>query len=63
MVEGNPFRHVNKLNYVYILQIPYIFSSCYMSPIIYRYSLLVHHSEEELRDFGLSDDMLMDQEW
>lgn len=63
MVEGNPFYHVNKLNHVYILQIPYIFSSCYISPIIYRYSLLIHHSEEELRDFGLSDDMLMDQEW
>ncbi|KAM3688089.1 hypothetical protein ACB098_10G126500 [Castanea mollissima] len=28
-----------------------------------RYSLLMHHSEEELRDFGLSDDMLMDQDW
>ncbi|KAG6634030.1 hypothetical protein CIPAW_12G090500 [Carya illinoinensis] len=28
-----------------------------------RYSLLVHHTEEELREFGLTDDMLMDQEW
>ncbi|KAK4744927.1 hypothetical protein SAY87_011239 [Trapa incisa] len=28
-----------------------------------RYSLLVHHSEEELREFGLTDDMLTDQEW
>ncbi|PON62926.1 Histidine phosphatase [Parasponia andersonii] len=28
-----------------------------------RYSLLVHHSEEELRKFGLTDDMLIDQEW
>uniref|UniRef100_A0A2N9FW74 Phosphoglycerate mutase-like protein AT74H n=1 Tax=Fagus sylvatica TaxID=28930 RepID=A0A2N9FW74_FAGSY len=28
-----------------------------------RYSLLVHHTEKELREFGLSDEMLMDQEW
>ncbi|KAL5551812.1 hypothetical protein UlMin_001988 [Ulmus minor] len=28
-----------------------------------RYSLLVHHNEEELRKFGLTDDMLIDQEW
>ncbi|XP_054775777.1 phosphoglycerate mutase-like protein AT74H [Prosopis cineraria] len=28
-----------------------------------RYSLLVHHSEEELREFGLTDEMLIDQEW
>ncbi|KAF8027650.1 hypothetical protein BT93_E0531 [Corymbia citriodora subsp. variegata] len=28
-----------------------------------RYSLLVHHTEEELREFGLTDDMLVDQEW
>ncbi|XP_030501999.2 phosphoglycerate mutase-like protein AT74H [Cannabis sativa] len=28
-----------------------------------RYSLLVHHSEEELRKFGLTDDMLTDQDW
>ncbi|KAJ7952269.1 Phosphoglycerate mutase family protein [Quillaja saponaria] len=28
-----------------------------------RYSLLVHHSEEELRKFGMTDDMLTDQEW
>lgn len=41
------------LNYIYILQIQYY----------YRYSLLVHHTEEELREFGLTDDMLMDQEW
>uniref|UniRef100_A0A803PJU3 RNase H type-1 domain-containing protein n=1 Tax=Cannabis sativa TaxID=3483 RepID=A0A803PJU3_CANSA len=27
-----------------------------------RYSLLVHHSEEELRKFGLTDDMLTDQD-
>ncbi|OMO58613.1 Histidine phosphatase superfamily, clade-1 [Corchorus olitorius] len=28
-----------------------------------RYSLLMHHNEEELRDFGLTDEMLIDQEW
>ncbi|XP_030538237.1 phosphoglycerate mutase-like protein AT74H [Rhodamnia argentea] len=28
-----------------------------------RYSLLVHHTEEELREFGLTEDMLVDQEW
>ncbi|XP_062146356.1 phosphoglycerate mutase-like protein AT74H isoform X1 [Alnus glutinosa] len=28
-----------------------------------RYSLLVHHTEEELREFGLTEEMLMDQEW
>ncbi|XP_044476682.1 phosphoglycerate mutase-like protein AT74H [Mangifera indica] len=28
-----------------------------------RYSLLVHHTEEELREFGLTNEMLMDQEW
>ncbi|XP_022738113.1 phosphoglycerate mutase-like protein AT74H [Durio zibethinus] len=28
-----------------------------------RYSLLMHHSEEELRKFGLTDEMLIDQEW
>uniref|UniRef100_A0A6N2MQ59 Phosphoglycerate mutase-like protein AT74H n=1 Tax=Salix viminalis TaxID=40686 RepID=A0A6N2MQ59_SALVM len=28
-----------------------------------RYSLLMHHTEEELREFGLTDDMLKDQEW
>ncbi|XP_048320611.2 phosphoglycerate mutase-like protein AT74H [Ziziphus jujuba] len=28
-----------------------------------RYSLLLHHSEEELREFGLTDDMVIDQEW
>lgn len=34
-----------------------------ISITIYRYSLLVHHTEEELRGFGLTHDMLMDQEW
>ncbi|KAL6177292.1 hypothetical protein ACLB2K_048818 [Fragaria x ananassa] len=28
-----------------------------------RYSLSVHHREQELREFGLSDEMLTDQEW
>ncbi|PKI50932.1 hypothetical protein CRG98_028662 [Punica granatum] len=28
-----------------------------------RYSLLVHHDEKELREFGLTDEMLIDQEW
>ncbi|KAI8569650.1 hypothetical protein RHMOL_Rhmol02G0293600 [Rhododendron molle] len=28
-----------------------------------RYSLLVHHTEQELRKFGLTDEMLTDQEW
>ncbi|RDX69319.1 Phosphoglycerate mutase-like protein AT74, partial [Mucuna pruriens] len=28
-----------------------------------RYSLLMHHGEEELRRFGMTDEMLMDQEW
>ncbi|KAJ0104953.1 hypothetical protein Patl1_17677 [Pistacia atlantica] len=28
-----------------------------------RYSLLVHHTEEELREFGLTNEMIMDQEW
>lgn len=28
-----------------------------------RYSLLVHHTEEELREFGLTNEMLTDQEW
>ncbi|GLT90860.1 hypothetical protein SLE2022_087770 [Rubroshorea leprosula] len=28
-----------------------------------RYSLLMHHTEEELKEFGLSDEMLIDQEW
>ncbi|XP_026403775.1 phosphoglycerate mutase-like protein AT74H isoform X1 [Papaver somniferum] len=28
-----------------------------------RYSLLVHHNHEELRDFGLTEEMLIDQEW
>ncbi|ESW30512.1 hypothetical protein PHAVU_002G158900 [Phaseolus vulgaris] len=28
-----------------------------------RYSLLMHHDEEELRGFGLTDEMLIDQEW
>ncbi|XP_050377722.1 phosphoglycerate mutase-like protein AT74H isoform X1 [Argentina anserina] len=28
-----------------------------------RYSLSMHHTEEELREFGLSDEMLTDQEW
>ncbi|CAN1778223.1 Phosphoglycerate mutase-like protein AT74 [Linum perenne] len=28
-----------------------------------RYSLLMHHSEEELRQFGLTEEMLNDQEW
>ncbi|KAK7366740.1 hypothetical protein VNO80_08737 [Phaseolus coccineus] len=28
-----------------------------------RYSLLMHHDEEELREFGLTDEMLIDQEW
>lgn len=28
-----------------------------------RYSLAVHHTEHELRKFGLTDDMLADQEW
>ncbi|KAL6006761.1 hypothetical protein ACLOJK_032256 [Asimina triloba] len=28
-----------------------------------RYSLLVHHTEEELRKFGLTDEMLADQDW
>ncbi|KAF7828241.1 phosphoglycerate mutase-like protein AT74H [Senna tora] len=28
-----------------------------------RYSLLMHHSEQELRSFGLTDEMLIDQEW
>lgn len=29
----------------------------------YRYSLLMHHTEEELRNFGLTEEMLIDQEW
>lgn len=28
-----------------------------------RYSLLMHHDEQELREFGLTDEMLIDQEW
>ncbi|RZC56584.1 hypothetical protein C5167_015449 [Papaver somniferum] len=28
-----------------------------------RYSLLVHHNHEELRDFGLTEEMLIDHEW
>ncbi|KAK3020224.1 hypothetical protein RJ639_046856 [Escallonia herrerae] len=28
-----------------------------------RYSLLMHHTAEELREFGLTDEMLSDQEW
>lgn len=28
-----------------------------------RYSLLMHHDERELREFGLTDEMLIDQEW
>lgn len=28
-----------------------------------RYSLLMHHTEEELRNFGLTEEMLIDQEW
>ncbi|GAB4857416.1 hypothetical protein Ancab_015325 [Ancistrocladus abbreviatus] len=28
-----------------------------------RYCLSMHHSEEELRNFGLTDEMLLDQEW
>ncbi|XP_052210652.1 phosphoglycerate mutase-like protein AT74 [Diospyros lotus] len=28
-----------------------------------RYSLLMHHTEKELREFGLTDEMLIDQEW
>lgn len=28
-----------------------------------RYSLLVHHTPEELRTFGLTEPMLIDQEW
>lgn len=28
-----------------------------------RYSLLVHHSREELKAFGLTDEMLLDQQW
>lgn len=31
--------------------------------IVHRYSLLLHHNEEQLRDFGLTDEMLIDQEW
>ena len=31
--------------------------------IFYRYSLLMHHTEEELKEIGLTDEMLMDQEW
>lgn len=30
---------------------------------ICRYSLSMHHNEEELREFGLTDEMLIDQEW
>eukprot|EP01018_Ginkgo_biloba_P020183 Gb_23077 [translate_table: standard] len=28
-----------------------------------RYSLLVHHSHKELKEFGLTDEMLVDQKW
>ncbi|KAG8094136.1 hypothetical protein GUJ93_ZPchr0012g21417 [Zizania palustris] len=28
-----------------------------------RYSLLVHHSADQLREFGLTDDMIQDQMW
>ncbi|XP_022156518.1 phosphoglycerate mutase-like protein AT74 isoform X2 [Momordica charantia] len=28
-----------------------------------RYTLLLHHTEKELRQFGLTDEMLIDQEW
>ncbi|XP_057449992.1 phosphoglycerate mutase-like protein AT74H [Lotus japonicus] len=28
-----------------------------------RYSLLMHHDEQELRRFGLTDEMLIEQEW
>ncbi|KAL3498887.1 hypothetical protein ACH5RR_041619 [Cinchona calisaya] len=28
-----------------------------------RYSLLMHHNKEELKEFGLTDEMLIDQEW
>ncbi|KAF8775814.1 hypothetical protein HU200_004204 [Digitaria exilis] len=28
-----------------------------------RYSLLVHHTEDQLREFGLTDEMLKDQMW
>ncbi|TVT97736.1 hypothetical protein EJB05_56995, partial [Eragrostis curvula] len=28
-----------------------------------RYSLLVHHTADELREFGLTDEMLQDQMW
>ncbi|KAF5734799.1 Phosphoglycerate mutase family protein [Tripterygium wilfordii] len=28
-----------------------------------RYSLLVHHTKEELKEFGLTEEMLIDQEW
>ncbi|GAU20627.1 hypothetical protein TSUD_230410 [Trifolium subterraneum] len=28
-----------------------------------RYSLLMHHDEQELRQFGMTDEMLIDQEW
>lgn len=28
-----------------------------------EYSLLVHHTQEELRQWGLSEDMIEDQEW
>lgn len=28
-----------------------------------RYSLTMHHSADELRAFGMTDDMIEDQEW
>lgn len=28
-----------------------------------KYSLLMHHDEEEFGGFGLTDEMLIDQEW
>lgn len=28
-----------------------------------RYSLLVHHTKQQMMDFGLTQDMLVDQEW
>ncbi|KAL6177293.1 hypothetical protein ACLB2K_048819 [Fragaria x ananassa] len=28
-----------------------------------RYSLSMHHSEEKLREFGFSNEMIVDQEW
>jgi len=55
MVEG---RYIHFVYFIALIAFGNVKWMC-----MNRYSLLMHHDEEELRGFGLTDEMLIEQEW